>query len=152
MVSRIDALTRLTRTLGTALVMITHTVKDLESLEADFDIMKAKGFIERAGAVIVGALPRGEMEKLDNIIPFTRDDKAWGLVPLHPGRLRSDPREASSTARTWAFPAQARNRTHPRARFETVMTPTESSTDGTTPMRASTGPTAQGLAEREAAA
>ncbi|MBM4495154.1 hypothetical protein GS426_00275 [Rhodococcus hoagii] len=55
--------------MGTALVMITHTVKDLESLEADFDIMKAKGFIERAGAVIVGALPRGEMEKLDNIIP-----------------------------------------------------------------------------------
>ncbi|NKS04688.1 hypothetical protein GS528_27935 [Rhodococcus hoagii] len=65
--------------------MITHTVKDLESLEADFDIMKAKGFIERAGAVIVGALPRGEMEKLDNIIPFTRDDKAWVSSLSTPG-------------------------------------------------------------------
>ncbi|NKZ73848.1 hypothetical protein GS934_02000 [Rhodococcus hoagii] len=70
-------------------MMITHTVKDLESLEADFDIMKAKGFIERAGAVIVGALPRGEMEKLDNIIPSLETTRR-GSRPSPPRRLRSD--------------------------------------------------------------
>lgn len=74
MVSRVDKMTRLTRTLGTGLVEITHTVKDLESLEAEFDIKKAKGFIERAGAVIVGGLPKQEMVKLCDIVPFTNPE------------------------------------------------------------------------------
>lgn len=75
MVLRVDQLTRLTRTLGTALLMITHTVADLETLANAVDINRAKGFIERAGAVIVGGLPAQEMDKLDGIIPFTRQDR-----------------------------------------------------------------------------
>lgn len=75
MVLRVDQLTRLTRTMGTALLMITHTVKDLEALDSDVDISRAKGFIERAGAVIVGGLPDAEMDKLDSIVPFTRQDR-----------------------------------------------------------------------------
>ncbi|NKZ71198.1 ATP/GTP-binding protein [Rhodococcus hoagii] len=152
MVSRIDALTRLTRTLGTALVMITHTVKDLESLEADFDIMKAKGFIERAGAVIVGALPRGEMEKLDNIIPFTRDDKAWVSSLSTPGAY--DPilgKPAPPPGRGHFLLKQGTERI-PGHRFETVMTPTEIKYGWHDTDARFYGATAQGLAEREAAA
>ncbi|WP_328811816.1 hypothetical protein [Rhodococcus sp. NBC_00294] len=75
MVLRVDQLTRLTRTMGTALLMITHTVADLETLATAVDISRAKGFIERAGAVIVGGLPTQEMGKLDGIIPFTQQDR-----------------------------------------------------------------------------
>lgn len=98
MVERINATTRLTRTLGTALMMITHTVKDLESLELESDIKKAKGFIERAGAVIVGALPRDEMAALDAIIPFTANDRdmvsSWstpGMYDPATGRQAASP-------------------------------------------------------------
>jgi len=125
MVSRVDAMTRLTRTLGTALAMITHTVKDLESLENDFDITKAKGFIERAGALIVGALPRSEMEKLDNIIPFTQDDRAWVSSLATPGAY--DPmlnRSRPSPGRGMFLLKQGTERI-PGQRFETVLTPTE---------------------------
>ncbi|NKS56584.1 ATP/GTP-binding protein [Rhodococcus hoagii] len=152
MVSRIDALTRLTRTVGTALVMITHTVKDLESLEADFDVMKAKGFIERAGAVIVGALPRGEMDKLDNIIPFTRDDKAWVSSLSTPGAY--DPilgKPAPPPGRGHFLLKQGTERI-PGHRFETVLTPTEVHYGWHDTDARFYGATAQGLAEREEAA
>lgn len=125
MVSRIDALTRLTRTLGTALVMITHTVKDLESLEADFDILKAKGFIERAGAVVVGALPRGEMDKLDAIIPFTSADRDYISGLATPGGY--DPilgRERPSPGRGKFLLKQGTERV-PGHRFDTVLTAVE---------------------------
>ncbi len=112
MVSRVDALTRLTRTVGTALVMITHTVKDLESLEMDFDIMKAKGFIERAGALIVGALTSDEMDKLDSIIPFTRADKAWVSALSSPAGYDAQLEKPGPPPRPRVFPAQTGHRTH----------------------------------------
>lgn len=125
MVARVDALTRLTRTVGTALVMITHTVKDLEALEAEVDVAKAKGFIERAGAVIVGALPRAEMDKLDDVIPFTADDKAWVAALATPGAY--DPilgKPAPPAGRGHFLLKQGTERV-PGQRFTTVLTPTE---------------------------
>jgi len=56
--------------------MITHTVKDLESLKDQADATKAVGFIERAGALIVGALPLTEMKRLNEIKPFTAREVA----------------------------------------------------------------------------
>src|SRR5699024_7420269 len=70
-VDRVNALTRLNRTIGIELVEIVHTFKDLEALPSEEDRKKAIGFIERAGALIVGALPRDEMMRLANIKPFT---------------------------------------------------------------------------------
>ncbi|MQY21914.1 hypothetical protein [Nocardia macrotermitis] len=71
MVDRVDELTRLQRGLATSLIMISHTIKDLQSLGSDAAIAKAIGFLERARAKIFGALPPEEIKRLDSTIPFT---------------------------------------------------------------------------------
>ena len=71
MVQRVDELTRLNRTDGTGLLMITHTGRDLESLPNEVDVKTAMGFIERAGMIICGGLPAGELERLKGVLQFT---------------------------------------------------------------------------------
>lgn len=150
MVGRINALTRLTRTLGTALAMITHTVKDLESLETDFDIKKAKGFIERAGALIVGALTGDEMDKLDNIIPFTRADKAWITALSSPGGYDTQLEKPAPPPGRGHFLLKQGTERIPGQRFETVLTPTELKYDWHDTDSRFAGATDAGLAERAA--
>ena len=125
MVERINATTRLTRTLGTALLMITHTVKDLESLDNAADIKKAKGYIERSGAVIVGALPRDEMAALDEILPFTAADRDMVSSWSTPGMRDPDSgREAASPGRG-RFLLKVGTQRVPGTPFETILTPIE---------------------------
>ncbi len=57
MVDRVDSLTRLNRTEGVGQAMITHTMSDLEALPTESERMKARGFVERSGMVVCGALP-----------------------------------------------------------------------------------------------
>jgi hypothetical protein len=76
MVERVDALTRVNRTMGLALLMITHTAKDLESLASEADIKRAMGFIERSGAVFCGGLPASELRKLESVVSFTSREVA----------------------------------------------------------------------------
>lgn len=71
MVDRIDSLTRLNRNEGVGQAMITHTMSDLEALATEAEREKARGFVERAGMVITGALPAGEMEKLRRAKPIS---------------------------------------------------------------------------------
>lgn len=71
MVDRVDELTRLQRAIATALIMISHTIKDLQSLGSDAAVAKALGFLERARAKIFGALPPEEITRLDSTVPFT---------------------------------------------------------------------------------
>nr|WP_312033461.1 hypothetical protein [Nocardia veterana] len=71
MVDRVDELTRLQRGMATSLIMISHTIKDLQSLGSEAAIAKALGFLERARAKIFGALPPEEISRLDSTIPFT---------------------------------------------------------------------------------
>ncbi|RDI67480.1 hypothetical protein [Nocardia pseudobrasiliensis] len=71
MIDRVDELTRLNRTIATALIMISHTIKDLQSLGSEAAIAKALGFLERARAKIFGALPPEEIKRLDSTVPFT---------------------------------------------------------------------------------
>jgi len=71
MVQRVDELTRLNRTDGTGLILITHTGRDLEALPNEVDVKTAMGFIERAGMVICGGLPRGELDRLSGVLQFT---------------------------------------------------------------------------------
>ncbi|MFL0580624.1 ATP/GTP-binding protein [Dietzia sp. 179-F 9C3 NHS] len=71
MVQRVDELTRLNRTDGTGLLMITHTGRDLEALPNEVDVKTAMGFIERAGMVMCGGLPRGELDRLSGVLQFT---------------------------------------------------------------------------------
>ncbi|MDO3646677.1 hypothetical protein [Nocardia mangyaensis] len=101
MVDRVDELTRLQRGLATALIMISHTIKDLQALGSDAAIAKAIGFLERARAKIFGALPAEEISRLDSTVPFTAAEQemvtGWSAPQaltgeaLRPGQQRPSP-------------------------------------------------------------
>lgn len=84
-VDRIDALTRLNRTLGLGDAKITHTLKDAEALGTDADRVKARGFVERAGMVVCAGLPRQEMEELGRVVGLSRREidlvSSWSSPP-----------------------------------------------------------------------
>lgn len=67
----VDGLMRLLRTLGSAVYLVTHGSKDLETLPTEADRNRAMGFIDRAGAVICGGLPADELRLLGGKLPFT---------------------------------------------------------------------------------
>ena len=75
MVDRVDALTRLNRTYGVGLAMISHTMSDLLALPSEADRMKARGFVERSGMVIAGGLPSAEMPMLTSAVPLSRAEQ-----------------------------------------------------------------------------
>lgn len=75
MVDRVDALTRLNRSVGVGQVMISHTMSDLLALPAEEDRMKAQGFVERSGMVICGGLPASEMGLLTKATPLSRQEQ-----------------------------------------------------------------------------
>ncbi|MFI7602651.1 ATP/GTP-binding protein [Actinoplanes sp. NPDC049681] len=84
-VDRIDALTRLNRSLGLADSKITHTLKDAEALGNESDKAKARGFVERAGMVACAGLPRAEMEELGKVVGLSRREielvSSWSSPP-----------------------------------------------------------------------
>ncbi len=125
MVERIDATTRLTRTLGTALLMITHTLKDLEALTNDADIKKARGFIERSGAVIIGALPPEEMAALDEIVPCTSADRNMVASWSTPGAYDPDTKTQMASPGRGRFLLKIGTQRTPGVPFVTVLTPIE---------------------------
>lgn len=75
LVDRVDYLTRLNRTVGVGLAMITHTMKDLRSLPLEEDRQKAMGFIERAGFIVCGGLPLSEMPLLTSVVGLSREEQ-----------------------------------------------------------------------------
>ncbi len=75
MVDRVDAVTRLNRTYGVGLAMISHTMSDLLALPSESDRMKARGFVERSGMVIAGGLPGAEMPMLTSAVPLSRAEQ-----------------------------------------------------------------------------
>lgn len=96
LVDRVDYLTRLNRTVGVGLAMITHTMKDLASLPLPEDRSKALGFVERSGIVICGGLPLAELGddtgQLGSVVPMSDAERAllagWQSPPswdAHPG-------------------------------------------------------------------
>ncbi|MFF4492584.1 ATP/GTP-binding protein [Streptomyces sp. NPDC001546] len=84
-VERIDALTRLNRSLGLGDAKITHTLKDAEALGSESDRAKARGFVERAGMVVCAGLPRTEMEELGKVIGMSEREmdlvSSWSSPP-----------------------------------------------------------------------
>ncbi|WP_433206638.1 hypothetical protein ACQP1G_20430 [Nocardia sp. CA-107356] len=101
MVERVDELTRLQRVIATALIMISHSIKDLQSLGTDAAINRALGFLERARAKVFGALPGEEVNRLHDIVPFTAAERAmvtsWSAPQaltgeaIQPGAIRPLP-------------------------------------------------------------
>lgn len=85
MVDKVDQLTRLNRNQGVGQVMISHSLADLRALRNPEDRDKAKGFVERAGLVVVGGLPAQEIDELSEIVAFSRAERAqvtsWSTPP-----------------------------------------------------------------------
>ncbi|WP_290512637.1 ATP/GTP-binding protein [Aeromicrobium sp.] len=85
MVDRVDALTRLNRQRGVGMAMISHTMADLMSLPDEHDRMKARGFVERAGMVLCGGLPRAEMPRLNEAVMMSNAEEemlvGWSAPP-----------------------------------------------------------------------
>lgn len=146
MVGQVDRLLRLNRTEGIATYLITHTVADLEALPTEQDIKTAKGFVERAGAVICGGLPRDEIDRLDGVIPFKDAEAAmiasWSQgtepkrsrtaeTPTPPGRGHfmikpSKDGAAGIPIRTVLTPYEIEHRLHDtNQRFEELFTKVE---------------------------
>jgi len=73
---RMDAITRLNRSLGVGQIMLTHTLKDMESMANEADRVKARGFAERAGMIITAALPRRELKALSDVVHLTEPEIA----------------------------------------------------------------------------
>ncbi len=88
MVDRVDELTRLQRGMATALIMISHTIKDLDGLGASAG--KALGFLERARAKVFGALPADEIARLDSRVPFTATEQQMVTAWSSPAALTGD--------------------------------------------------------------
>lgn len=85
LVDRIDGVTRLNRQHGLGQIMITHTMKDLDSLPTLEDRMKARGFVERAGAVALAGLSEAEMGSLRDVVHLSRVEQhmvtEWATPP-----------------------------------------------------------------------
>jgi hypothetical protein len=85
LVDRIDGLTRLNRSEGVGMAMVTHTLADLLSLATEKDRLKAKGFAERAGFIISAGLPASELPALEELVPLTRAERRmltdWSTPP-----------------------------------------------------------------------
>jgi len=102
MVDRLDMITRVNRTEGVAVSYITHTLKDLESMPNEEDKEKARGFVERAGMVLLGGLPPAEMPKLTQVVPLSNREMA--MLTSWSGRAAID----SHTGLAGARPGQGR--------------------------------------------
>jgi hypothetical protein len=68
MVDRINFLGRTNRQEGVGQIAITHTIADLNAVEAEHDRAKARGFIERSALLMLGGLPRHELDLIDETI------------------------------------------------------------------------------------
>ncbi|QXQ15797.1 hypothetical protein KV203_09035 [Skermania piniformis] len=129
MVDRVDELTRLQRGIAAALIMISHTVKDLQSLGSDAAIAKAVGFLERSRAKIFGALPAEEIQRLDSTVPFTAAEAemvtGWSAPQALTGEASKPGRHRPSAPGTGKFLLKIGEDRRPGIPFHMEFTQTE---------------------------
>ncbi|MGV0870337.1 ATP/GTP-binding protein [Corynebacterium kalidii] len=127
LVDRVDELTRLNRTEGAAVYEITHTSKDMEALPTEEDRKKAMGFIERAGVVACGGLPREELILLESKLSFSPEEArrvvSWSRGAA-PKRSRTGTKRATPPGRG-RFMLKAAKDGAPGIPLQTILTPTE---------------------------
>ena len=101
MVAAFDGMTRLNRAKGEVTIFLTHSLDDLKALPTEADRNKASGLMDRCDTVILGALPKGELERVSAQRPMTDAEielvSSWsssritgvdGTKQRHPGRGR----------------------------------------------------------------
>jgi len=84
-VDRLNSVSRMNRGFGVGQVFITHTMHDLETPSREEDRKKARGLVERSGMVVMGGLPRGEMEMLTRVVHLSSSEQSllqsWSSPP-----------------------------------------------------------------------
>lgn len=75
LVERVDALTRLNRSVGVGQIMCTHSMTDLSALASEADRIKAAGFVERSKMLLLGGLPMREMDHIGSVVSLTHAEK-----------------------------------------------------------------------------
>lgn len=71
MPDRVNELTRLNRTQGVGQIMITHSIRDL----APGRNSEVEGIEERAGAIVIGGVPKKELTALDAVVTLTNAEQ-----------------------------------------------------------------------------
>ncbi|MCU1642378.1 MAG: hypothetical protein JWN03_2653 [Nocardia sp.] len=129
MVDRVDELTRLQRGIATSLIMISHTIKDLQSLGSEAAISKALGFLERARAKIFGALPAEEIQRLDSTVPFTSAEEdmvtSWSAPQALTGEALKPGQHRPPAPGTGKFLLKIGEDRRPGIPFQMEFTPSE---------------------------
>ncbi|MGO4613030.1 hypothetical protein AB4305_03640 [Nocardia sp. 2YAB30] len=132
MVDRVDALTRLNRTLGTGLIMCSHTVKDLAAFDSPAAQAKALGFFERARAKLIGPVGPEEINRIRAAVGVTDTEKllvtSWA-APRPPSDDDLDPSRRETPPGTGCFLLKTGEANEPGIPFRLVFTPTERAAD-----------------------
>jgi hypothetical protein len=85
LVDKLDAITRLNRADGVGHIFITHTLKDLESLDSPAETAKARGFAERSAITVCAGLSREDLRALSDIRRLSAAEidtvAAWSTPP-----------------------------------------------------------------------
>jgi hypothetical protein len=71
MAERVNELTRLNRTDGVGQIMICHSANDLEETGS----ARTDGIAERAGAIVIGGIPKKELGRLDQLLTLTSAER-----------------------------------------------------------------------------
>ena len=69
---RVNELTRLNRTQGVGQIMVTHSIRDL----AIGNNNQVDGIEERAGAIVIGGVPKKELNALDAVVTLTEAERS----------------------------------------------------------------------------
>ena len=109
--------------------MISHTMADLEALADEHDRKKARGFVERAGLVMLGGLPEAEMGLINQAVRLSAAEENmlvnWSTPPSW------DPRPAASPNRRAAGSSWSRSAAWPGIPVRIALTDVERAVNDT---------------------
>ena len=75
LVDRIDALTRLNRSVGVGQLMATHSITDMDTLPSEEDRVKARGFVERCKMLFTAGVPPREMAMISSVFGLSQAEQ-----------------------------------------------------------------------------
>jgi hypothetical protein len=67
LVDKADSITRLNRAEGVGNLFITHSLRDMQSMNSEADNLKARGFAERSGIVVTAGLAKEDLHALSEV-------------------------------------------------------------------------------------
>lgn len=95
LIDSFDSITRLNRSDANGQIFITHSLKDMESMDSAADSAKARGFVERSGIIATAGLARDDLRALSDVRALTDVEVAtvagWTTPPGWRQKTTRDP-------------------------------------------------------------